>query len=96
MLAQSKIKLEEANRARRSPIEVSRKVCEEQASTIAPYFYSYVFQELEYLLGEQLAREGFIIKLSWIHRCKRRQKQPASSVTNAGSIYGFSQGAVYP
>jgi len=45
MLAQGKIKVEEANRARRSPIVVSRKICEEQKQYFP--FYSYVFQELE-------------------------------------------------
>ena len=46
-----KIKPEEANRARRSTVQISPKVCEQQAKTIAPYFYNYVFQELESILG---------------------------------------------
>jgi len=92
MLAQGKIKLDEANRARRSPIEVSRKVCEAQASTIAPY-YSYVFQELEYLLGEQLAREGNFIHSAGSTDASAGRSSPAA-LTNAGSIYGFPQGAV--
>ena len=96
MLAQGKIKLEEANRARRSPIEVSREVCEEQASTIAPYFYSYVFQELESILGEQLAREGnFIIETQLDPRMQLQAEAALrNSVNNAGPNYGFSQGAV--
>lgn len=96
MLAQGKVKLEEANRARRSPIEVSRKVCEEQANTIAPYFYSYVFQELEYLLGEQLAREGNFIVETQLDPQAQAQAESAlrNTVSNAGGSYNFSQGAV--
>jgi len=61
MLAQGKIKLEEANRARRSPIVVSRKVCEAQASTIAPYFI--VMSSRNSSTSWENAREGnFIIQ----------------------------------
>lgn len=96
MLAQGKIKPDEANRARRSPLEVSRKVCEEQANTIAPYFYSYVFQELEYLLGEELAREGNFIIETQLDPQIQAQAEAAlrNTVSNAGSSYNFSQGAV--
>lgn len=96
MLAQGKIKVDEANRARRSPIEVSRKVCEEQSSTIAPYFYSYVFQELQSILGEHLAREGnFIIETQLDPRIQAQAEVALrNSVSNAGSTYGFSQGAI--
>ena len=96
MLAQGKIKLDEANRARRSPIEVSRKVCKEQANTIAPYFYSYVFQELQSILGEQLAREGnFIIETQLEPRLQAQADGALlNSVNNAGRAYGFSQGAI--
>jgi membrane peptidoglycan carboxypeptidase len=96
MLAQGKIKPDEANRARRSPLEVSRKVCEEQANTIAPYFYSYVFQEIEYLLGEELAREGNFIIETQLDPQIQAQAEAAlrNTVSNAGSSYSFSQGAV--
>lgn len=96
MLAQGKVKVDDANRARRSPIEVSRKLCEEQANTIAPYFYSYVFQELEAILGEQLAREGNFIIETQLDPQIQAQAEAAlrNAVSSAGSIYGFSQGAV--
>jgi len=96
MLTQGKVKLDEANRARRSPIEVSRKVCEEQANTIAPYFYSYVFQELEYILGEQLAREGNFIVETQLDPQTQAQAEAAlrNTISNAGGTYNFSQGAV--
>lgn len=96
MLAQGKIKPEEANRARRSSIEVSRKACEDQANTIAPYFYSYVFQELQSILGEQLASEGNFIIETQLDPQMQVQAEAAllNSVNNAGATYGFSQGAV--
>jgi penicillin-binding protein 1A len=96
MLAQGKVTTDEANRARRSPIEVSRKVCEEQANTIAPYFYSYVFQELEYLLGEQLAREGnFIIETQLDPKVQAKAEAALrNTVSSAGSASNFSQGAI--
>ena len=96
MLAQRQINIDEAQRARRSPIEISRKVCEEQANTIAPYFYSYVFQELEHLLGKQLAREGNFIIQTQLDPQMQTQAEAAlrNSINDAGSIYGFSQGAI--
>ena len=96
MLKQGKIKLEEANRARRSQIEVSRRVCEEQANTIAPYFYSYIFQELQAILGKELATEGNYIIETQLDPKIKAQAQAAlqNSVGNAGPTYGFSQGAV--
>lgn len=96
MLAQGKVKVDEANRARRSPIEVSRKVCEEQANTIAPYFYSYVFRELELLLGEQLAREGnFIIETQLEPEAQEKAETALrNTVSSAGGTSRFSQGAL--
>lgn len=96
MLAQGKINQEAANRARRSPIEVSRRVCEEQANTIAPYFYSYVFQELQSILGKELATEGnFIIETQLDPKIQAKAEAALrNSVSNAGSVYRFSQGAV--
>jgi membrane peptidoglycan carboxypeptidase len=96
MLEQGKIKPEEANRARRSQIEVSHRVCEAQANTIAPYFYSYVFQELQAILGKELATEGnYIIETQLDPEIQAKAEAALQkSVRNAGSIYGFSQGAV--
>jgi len=71
-------------------IEVSRKICEAQAS--CPLLYSYVFQELENLLGEQLAREGNFIHQTQLDPQMQAQAEAAlrNSVNNASS-YGFSQ-----
>ncbi|PIG92744.1 transglycosylase domain-containing protein [Gloeocapsopsis sp. IPPAS B-1203] len=96
MLAQRRISTEEANRARRSPVDVSRRVCEEQANTIAPYFYSYVFQELRQILGEQLAREGNFIIETQLDLKQQTQAEVAlrNAISNSGGTYRFSQGAI--
>lgn len=95
MLRQGKISQEEANRARRSPLEVSPKVCQEQANTIAPYFYSYVFNELESILPEA-AREGnYIIETFLNPRIQRQAEQSLrNAVNNVGANSLFSQGAI--
>jgi membrane peptidoglycan carboxypeptidase len=96
MLEQGKIRPEEANRARRSQIEVSRRVCEEQANTIAPYFYSYIFEELRAILGKDLATEGnYIIETQLDPEIQAKaEKQLQNSVSEAGRTSRFSQGAV--
>ncbi len=56
---------EAAASARRSRIEISPQAKKSLSSTIAPYFYSYVFEELQDLLGEEVAKEGnFIVETS--------------------------------
>lgn len=96
MLAQGRIEQTEATRARRSPIDVSAKVCEEQASTIAPYFYSYVFQELQAILGKELATEGNFIIETQLDPQVQAQAEAAlrNSVSEAGARANYSQGAV--
>ena len=49
---------EEADRARRSRIEVSENARRIISSTVAPYFYSHVINELQILLGRDVAKEG--------------------------------------
>lgn len=96
MLAQGFVSQDEANRARRSPIEISRKVCDRQANTIAPYFYASVFQELQRLLGKDLANEGNFIIETQLDPKMQAQAESAlgDTVSNSGGRYGFSQGAV--
>jgi len=96
MLEQGKIEPAQANRARRSPIEISRKVCNEQSNTIAPYFYSYLFQELESILGEQLASEGnFAIETRLDLRLQAESESALRNYVNtAGANYRFSEGAI--
>ncbi|MEA5566354.1 MULTISPECIES: transglycosylase domain-containing protein [unclassified Anabaena] len=96
MLEMGKISQEEANRARRSTVQVSPKVCEQQAKTIAPYFYDYVFQELENILGEGAAREGnYIIETQLDPRIQEQAEiSLQNSVSTAGSAFRFSQGGM--
>ncbi len=96
LLEMGKIKPEDANRARRSTVQVSPKVCEQQAKTIAPYFYSYVFSELESILGQGAAREGNYIIETQLDPAIQSQAEAAlrNSVNNSGANFNFSQGAV--
>ncbi len=90
------ISQDEADRARRSRIEVNPRAREILESTIAPYFYSHVFSELEELLGEGLAREGnFIVETGLDPQVQAKAETALqNSVANAGQIYGFPQGAI--
>jgi 1A family penicillin-binding protein len=87
---------EEAQRARRSRLEISPAARQELTSTIAPYYYSAVFDELEELLGGDLAREGNFIVETGLD--KRMQTAAESNLRNTvetqGSSAGFSQGAL--
>lgn len=87
---------EEASRARRSRIEINPKAREVLQGTIAPYFYTHVFNELQQLLGEQLAEEGnFIIETGLdLHMQKRAEQSLRQAVNREGTAYGFTQGAL--
>ncbi|TAE00243.1 MAG: FHA domain-containing protein, partial [Oscillatoriales cyanobacterium] len=96
MRAMGTISQEEADRARRSRIEINPKAREFLQSTIAPYFYSYVFDELEFLLGEQLAREGNFIVETGLNPTLQKVAESSlrNAVENTGGRDGFSQGAL--
>ncbi|MBD2137226.1 transglycosylase domain-containing protein [Anabaena sp. FACHB-1237] len=96
MLTMGKISQEEANRARRSIVQVNPKVCEIQAKTIAPYFYDYVFEELRSLLGPEVYREGnYIIETNLnISMQKKAELALNNSVSNSGASFRFSQGGM--
>ncbi|WP_026102822.1 transglycosylase domain-containing protein [Pleurocapsa sp. PCC 7319] len=86
----------EADRARRSRIEVSPKARETFSSTVAPYFYSYVLDELQTLLGSDVAQEGNFIIETALNTQLQKQAELALdySINNDGDRLGFSQGAV--
>ncbi len=96
MAAQGMVSNDEATRARRSRIEISPAAVEELQSTVAPYFYSYVLQELETLLGTQLAREGNFIVQTGLDLGMQTKAEAAvkNAVSRAGAAYNFSQGAL--
>ena len=87
---------EEADRARRSRIEVSPKARESFSSTVAPYFYSYVLDELQELLGSDVAQEGnFIVETALDPQLQRQAEESLEySINNDGDRLGFSQGAI--
>ncbi|HEY9743825.1 MAG TPA: PBP1A family penicillin-binding protein [Coleofasciculaceae cyanobacterium] len=87
---------QEANQARRSRIEVSPKAREFLSSTKAPYFYSYVFDELRALLGDQLAQEGnFIVETALDLQAQAKAEAALrNSVNTNGGSSGYSQGAM--
>jgi penicillin-binding protein 1A len=96
MAAQGLVSAEDAQRARRSRIEINPKAIEELESTIAPYFYGQVFQDLETLLGSQLAQEGnFYVETSLDRRMQTKAEESLrNTVGTTGVSAGFSQGAL--
>jgi membrane peptidoglycan carboxypeptidase len=96
MVTLGMVNQEEARRARRSRIEISPEATRQLGSTRAPYFYSYIFEELEEVLGTALAREGNFwvqtgLNLTWQQAA---EKALAEDITSRGAALGYSQGAL--
>lgn len=87
---------EEASEARRSRIELSPKAKEALSKIIAPYYYSYVFQEMRELLGDNLTQEGdFIIETSLDPKIQAIAEESLKNHINTnGKNHHFSQGAI--
>lgn len=96
MVALGMVTQEEARRARRSRIEISPDATRQLQSTRAPYFYNYVFTELDEVLGTALAREGnFIVETSLdLDLQAEAENALQEDVANRGSALNYSQGAV--
>ena len=96
MVAMGMISSEEGKRARRSRIEISPKARQQLKSVKAPYFYSYIFDELDEVLGTSLAREGnFVVETSLnLDLQTVAETSLQSAIANQGTQYGYSQGAV--
>ncbi|MDJ0702052.1 MAG: transglycosylase domain-containing protein [Leptolyngbyaceae cyanobacterium MO_188.B28] len=90
------VSAEDARRARRSRIEISPEAEEELQSTRAPYFYGYIFDELETVLGAQLAREGsFIVETGLdLDLQALAETSVGDFIRASGTPLGFSQGAL--
>ncbi|MEO0541957.1 MAG: transglycosylase domain-containing protein, partial [Cyanobacteria bacterium P01_A01_bin.105] len=90
------ISQEEGRRARRTRIEISPSAREQLQSIRAPYFYSYIFAELEDTLGYSLAREGnFYVETSVnLGLQEQAEESLATGVASYGGRFGFSQGAL--
>jgi 1A family penicillin-binding protein len=87
---------EESKRARRSRIEISPKARQTFSKITAPYFYSHVFQELNDLLGEDLAKEGdFIIETALNPTIQAKAEMVLKEhLQTYGRQYRFSQGSI--
>lgn len=96
MAEQGRISPDEAERARRSRIQISPKARAQLQSTRAPYYYSYVLEELESLLGKQLAQEGNFIVETALDLGMQNQAEAIlrSTVGTTGVDLGFSQAAL--
>jgi membrane peptidoglycan carboxypeptidase len=96
MLETGVITAAEARDARRSTLNYRQEACTPTTNTKAPYLYTYVFQELQEILGTETAKEGnFAIEtgvdLNMQAKAERALRQ---NVTNAGGSYRFSQGGI--
>ncbi|MGI8934033.1 MAG: transglycosylase domain-containing protein [Phormidesmis sp.] len=96
MVSLGMISAEDGRRARRSRIEISPDARKQLQSSKAPYFYSYVFDELEAVLGKGLAGEGnFIVETSLnLETQAVAEATLKDSINNDGPEYGYSQGAL--
>ena len=83
MVSLGMISEQEAARARRSRIKVSPRASQALSKMLAPYFYSYVFQELQQLLGEDVAKEGnFIVETSLDPKIQTKAEQSLKAAIN--------------
>ena len=96
MVASGSISADAGRQARRSRIEISPKAREQLKSARAPYFYSYIFDELDERLGTSLAREGnFIVETSLNLRSQEiAEASLRDAVNNEGPQFGYSQGSI--
>jgi membrane peptidoglycan carboxypeptidase len=96
MAALGMVSAEEARRARRSRIEISPKARQELQSIRAPYFYSYIFDELQAVLGTELAQEGnFIVEASLdLDLQAEAERTLAEDIASNGQALGYAQGAL--
>jgi 1A family penicillin-binding protein len=96
MFSLGMINRDEAQRARRSRIEISPEARETLSNVIAPYFYSYVFQEMKRLLGDELAKEGdFIVETALNPHSQTLAETSLTDYLNTvGKEFNFEQGAL--
>jgi membrane peptidoglycan carboxypeptidase len=96
MAEQGMVSGEEAQRARRSRIEISPKARETLSSAIAPYYYSQVLEEIRSLMGDQVAQEGnLVVETSLdLQMQSAAEKALENAVASRGAGAGYSQGAI--
>jgi membrane peptidoglycan carboxypeptidase len=86
----------EARDARRSTLNYRQEACTPSSNTKAPYLYSYVFQELQEILGTETAKEGnFAIETGLDLKMQAKAESALrQNVATAGGRYNFSQGGI--
>lgn len=86
----------EVREARRSPLNVNPDACKAFNNTKAPYAYDYVAQELQQVLGEELAKEGnFIVETGIDLKMQAKAESVLRShIAGSGGSYRFSQGSL--
>ncbi|MFZ4556234.1 MAG: transglycosylase domain-containing protein [Pseudanabaena sp.] len=86
----------EADQARRSVLILNESAKSKLQGTVAPYYYSYVFEELQELLGDNFAREGNLIVETNLDVSMQQASDRAlqEAVARDGGANGFSQGAI--
>ncbi len=96
MVQQGRVSKEEADRARRSRIELSPKAKEVLAAQRAPYYTDHVYAELEQLLGENLAQEGNLIVQTGLDPTWQTTAETTlkTFIEQVAAGYGVSQGAL--
>ncbi len=96
MLSTGAITALQAREARRSPLEYRQAACEASANNKAPYLNGYVFQELEQLLGDDIAKEGNFAIETGLNLKMQRKAEVAlrQGIATAGGTYRFSQGGI--
>ncbi|MBF2027997.1 MAG: transglycosylase domain-containing protein [Oscillatoriales cyanobacterium C42_A2020_001] len=90
------VSVEEAQRARRSRIQVNPKAVQELESIRAPYYHDQVYIDLETLLGADVANEGnFIVETAMEPQMQAIAESSLRNFVEAsGSSAGFTQGAL--
>jgi membrane peptidoglycan carboxypeptidase len=96
MLETGAITSAEAREARRSTLNYRPEACAPSSNAKAPYLYSYVFQELQEILGTETAKEGnFAIETGLDLRMQAKAEAALrQNVASAGGSYRFSQGGI--
>ena len=86
----------DADQARRSVLILNESAKSKLQGTVAPYYYSYVFEELQELLGDNFAREGNLIVETNLDVAMQQASDRAlqEAVARDGGANGFSQGAI--
>ena len=96
MVSLNMISAEDGRKARRSVIEISPNARKQLQSVRAPYFYSYIFDELDEVLGSDLASEGnFVVETSLNLETQRAaERSLKSAIETRGARLGYYQGAI--